>query len=114
MQSSNEGSTFEMAASDVSSRSDGGLGNGGGGDDDPPEERPAKKRSAHARDGQDDEDDEEEEEEDDDDERAKKRPPMGLLKVSQALHGLGYVYEKDVNARHADTPSVRAGAVYWK
>ena len=102
-----------MAASDVSSRSDGGLGNGGGGDDDPPEERPAKKRSAHARDGQDDEDDEEEEE-DDDDERAKKRPPMGLLKVSQALHGLGYVYEKDVNARHADTPSVRAGAVYWK
>ena len=60
-------------------------------------------------------DDEDDEEEEEDDPRAKKkRPPTGILKVSQALQGLGYIYEKDVNARHAETPSVRAGAVYWK
>ena len=103
------------AASDVSSRSDGAFGNGGGGeggDDDPPEERPSKKRSAHEMDVPDDEDDDEDEEEDGP--RVNKRPPTGLLKVSQALQGLGYIYEKDLNARHAETPSARAGAVYWK
>ena len=103
--------------SDVSSRSDGGSGNGGGDDDDddPPEERPSKKRSAHEMDVENaDDDDEDEDEKEGDEVKAKKRPPQGLLKVSQALQGLGYIYEKDRNARHADTPSVRAGAVYWK
>ena len=107
------------AASDVGSRSDGAFGNGGGGgdggDDDPPEERSSKKRSAHQMDVQDDdEDDDEDEEEEEDGPRVNKRPPTGLLKVSQALQGLGYIYEKDLNARHAETPSARAGAVYWK
>merc|ERR1719507_1681804 len=64
----------------------------------------------------DDEEDEEEEEEEEggDKPRAKKKPPNGLLKVSQALQGLGYIYEKDLNVRHAETPGVRAGSVYWK
>merc|ERR1719245_1392295 len=58
--------------------------------------------------------DDDEDEDDEDEIKAKKRPPQGLLKVSQALQGLGYIYERDRNARHPDTPSVRAGAVYWK
>ena len=101
----------------MSSRSDGRSGNGRGDrdddDDGPPEERPSKKRSAHEMDVADDDDDEDGDKEEDE-VKAKKRPPQGLLKVSQALQGLGYIYEKDRNARHADTPSVRAGAVYWK
>ena len=110
------------AASDVSSRSDGPKGNGScGGDnddgDDPPAERSSKKRSAHEMDVVNEDDDDEEEDEEGEDDRGvqkKKKPPTGLLKVSQALQGLGYIYEKDLNARHAETPSVRAGAVYWK
>ena len=99
-------------------RSDGASGKGGGDrdddEDDPPEERPSNKRSAHEMDVDNADDDEDEDDQEEDEVKAKKRPPQGLLKVSQALQGLGYIYEKDRNARHADTPSVRAGAVYWK
>ena len=101
----------------MSSRSDRATGNCGGGrddDDGPPEERPSKKRSAHEMDVDNADDDEDEDDQEEDEVKAKKRPPQGLLKVSQALQGLGYIYEKDRNARHPDTPSVRAGAVYWK
>ena len=99
----------------MSSRSDGNAGGDRDDDDDgPPEERSSKKRSAHEMDVDNADGDDDEDEDEKDEIKAKKRPPQGLLKVSQALQGLGYIYEKDLNARHAETPSVRAGAVYWK
>ena len=53
--------------------------------------------------------------EDDDDEDVQVlEVRSGLQKAKQLFDNLGYTYERNLNERHPDTPSVRSAGVFYR